>query len=76
MCDSTLKVGNKLLLHKLKRSILSTNEVLGRAILIGEIITHKFIKIVFRYCQFQVWWRSSDDKIYYETYTKDLPSII
>ena len=44
ICDLTLKVANKLLLHKLKSSILS------RAILVGEITTHKFIKILFRYC--------------------------
>ena len=44
ICDSTLKVANKLLLHKLKSSILS------RAILVGEITTHKFIKTLFRYC--------------------------
>ena len=66
MCDLTLKVRNKLLLHQLKCSILS------RDILIGEITTHKFIKILFRCCQFNVWWRSSDDKIYYETYKEDL----
>ena len=41
-----LKVGNKLLLHTLKCSILS------RAILTGEIATHKFTKILFRYNQF------------------------
>ena len=70
MCDSTLKVGNKILLHKLKCSILS------RAILIGEITTHKFTKILFRYCQFHAWRRSSDDKIYYETYKKDLSNIV
>ena len=46
VCDSTLKVGNKLLLHKLKCSILS------RAILVGEITTHKFAKLLFHYCQF------------------------
>ena len=70
MCDSTLKVGNKLLLHKLKCSILS------RAILIGDITTHKFTKILFCYSQFHAWWRSSDDKIYYDTYKKDLSSIV
>ena len=55
ICDSTLKVGNKLLLHKLKCSIVS------RAILIGEITTHKFTKILF--CCFCTWWQSSYDNI-------------
>ena len=62
MCDSPLKVGNKLKLDKLKCSILS------RAILIGEIATPKFTKISFRYCQFHAWWRSLGYKIFYETY--------
>ena len=48
---------NKLLLNNLKCSILN------RAILIGEVTTHKFTKILFRYCQFHAWWRSSEDKI-------------
>ena len=39
MWDSTLNVGNKLLLHKLKRWIVS------RAILTSEIPIHKFTKI-------------------------------
>ena len=69
MCDLTLKVTNKLLLHKLKSSILS------RAILIGKITTHKFTKILFHYCQFHTWWQYSDDKIYYEMYKKDLSNI-
>ena len=60
MCDSTLKVGQ--LLDQLKCSILR------RAILIGEIITHKITKISFRYCDFQGWWRASDDKTCHETY--------
>ena len=46
MSDSTLKDKNKLLLHKLKCLELS------RAILIGEITTHKFTKILFCYCRF------------------------
>ena len=37
------KVGNKLLLRKLNSSILS------RDILIDEVTTHKFTKILFRY---------------------------
>ena len=69
ICDLTLKVGSKLLLHKLGCSILS------RTILIGEITTHKFPKILFRYCQFHAWWRSSDEKIYYKTYKRDLSNI-
>ena len=69
VCDSTLKVANKLLRHKLKCSILS------RAILIGEITIHKFTNILFRYCQFHAWWQYSDKKISYETYKKDLSNI-
>ena len=45
-----LKVGNKLLLHTLTCSILR------RAILTGEIATHKFTKILFRYSQYHAWW--------------------
>ena len=41
-----LKLENKLLPHTLKCSMLS------RAILTGEITTHKFTKILFRYSQF------------------------
>ena len=40
-------------------------------VVIGEITTHKFTKILFHYCQFHARWRSSDDKIYYETYKKE-----
>ena len=39
--------------------------------IVGEITTHKFIKILFHYCHLTAWWRSSDNKIYYETYKKD-----
>ena len=56
-CDSTLKVGNKLLFHELKCLIPS------RTVLVGEITIHKFIKILFRYCHSHAWWWSSDDKI-------------
>ena len=42
----------------------------------GEIATHKFIKILFCYCHLTAWWRSSDNKIYYETYKKDLSNIV
>ena len=68
MCDLILKVGNNVLLHKLKCSIL------GRAILIFEI-TYKFTKILFCDCQFLAPWQYLDDKIYYETYKKDLSNI-
>ena len=44
--------------------------------IIGEITTHKFTKILFCYCQFHAWWGFSDDKIYYETYKKDLSNIV
>ena len=65
-----LKLENKLLPHTLKCSMLS------RAILTGEIITHKFTKILFGYSQFHVWWRSSDDKMCYEIYKKGLLNIV
>ena len=53
-------------LHELKWSVRS------KAILIGEITANTFTKILFRYCQFHISWLSSDYKIYYETYKKDL----
>ena len=65
-----LKLENKLLPHTLKCSMLS------RAILTGEIRTHKFTKILFGYSQFHVWWRSSDDKMCYEIYKKGLLNIV
>ena len=68
MCYS--KVGNKLLLCKLNSSILSRN------ILIGEVTTHKFTKILFRYLQVYAWWRCPDHKICYETYKKDFSNIV
>ena len=51
MYDSTLKVRNKLLLRKLKCSVVQC--ILSTTILIGEIVTHKFSKILFSFCQFQ-----------------------
>ena len=61
MCDLILKVVNDVLL--------------GRAILIVEI-THKFTKILFCDCQFLTPWQYLNDKVYYETYKKDLSNIL
>ena len=64
MCDSILKVGNKLLLHKLKCSKLS------RSILTGEITTRKFT-ILFRV---SFTHGGGLQTIYYETCKKNLPN--
>ena len=67
------KVGNKLVLHELHKLKCS---VPSRAILIGEITTHKCTGILFHFCQFHACWASSDDKIYYKTYKKDLSNVV
>ena len=68
-----LKVGNKLLLHKLKFSILS------RAILIGEIIPHKYtnlLKYYFATASFQHGDDLQTTKYTIKPTKKDLPNIV
>ena len=68
-----LKVGNKLLLHKLKFSILSS------AILIGEIIPHKYTNLL-KYYFVTASFQHGDDlqttKYTIKPTKKDLPNIV